>query len=271
MKIKLAILENDVNYLNRIVVAFNTRYADKLEIYSFTKYDAAIEALTTSKIDVLIANDSFDVNTKEIPAKCGFAYLVDSVDIENVRDQRAICKFQKADLIYKQILGIYSEKAENMSKINYIVNNGYIKQMFNDIKETASSEIKDTASAINSKVSTTIKHLSKKIREEINTAMKTAGTKLSEFKNTCEDKLRTAANEGADKLKDELCNRIGKALGDSDKGAFLLKKASTHINIEATVEVKPLMMALPFMADTAKSQLTGTSWYTVKYKGTAGY
>lgn len=117
MKIKLAILENDVNYLNRIVVAFNTRYADKLEIYSFTKYDAAIEALTTSKIDVLIANDSFDVNTKEIPAKCGFAYLVDSVDIENVRDQRAICKFQKADLIYKQILGIYSEKAENMSKI----------------------------------------------------------------------------------------------------------------------------------------------------------
>lgn len=44
MKIKLAILENDVNYLNRIVVAFNTRYADKLEIYSFTKYDAAIEA-----------------------------------------------------------------------------------------------------------------------------------------------------------------------------------------------------------------------------------
>lgn len=216
---------------------------------------------------------------------------------------------------------------------NYIVNNGYIKQMFNDIKETASSEIKDTASAINSKVSTTIKHLSKKIQEEINTAMKTAGTKLSEFKNTCEDKLRTAANEGADKLKDELCNQIGKALGDSDmgkqaktdavsnftswtysnyltlflmislfkneqdvitrigdviqlnmeqnegkfpkadsdNGAFLLKKASTHINIEATVEVKPLMMALPFMADTAKSQLTGTSWYTVKYKGTAGY
>lgn len=54
-------------------------------------------------------------------------------------------------------------------------------------------------------------------------------------------------------------------------GAFLMKNACTHINIEATVEVKPLMMALPFMAETTKSQLSGTTWYTVKYKGTAGY
>ena len=54
-------------------------------------------------------------------------------------------------------------------------------------------------------------------------------------------------------------------------GAFLMKNVSTHINIEATVEVKPLMMALPFMAETTKSQLSGTTWYTVKYKGPAGY
>ena len=117
MKIKLAILENDSNYLNRMVVAFNTRYADKLEIYSFTSYDVALEALTSSKIDVLVASDYFDVDSKKLPSRCGFAYLVDSPDIDNVREQRAICKFQKADLIYKQILSIYSENTENMSKI----------------------------------------------------------------------------------------------------------------------------------------------------------
>lgn len=117
MKIRLAILENDNNYLNRIVVAFNTRYSDKLEIYSFTSYDVAIEELTSSKIDVLVASEFFNVDAKKLPPRCGFAYLVDSPDIDNVRDQRAICKFQKADLIYKQILSIYSENAENMSKI----------------------------------------------------------------------------------------------------------------------------------------------------------
>ena len=36
MKIKLALLDSDQNYLNRIVTAFNIKYADKLEIYSFT-------------------------------------------------------------------------------------------------------------------------------------------------------------------------------------------------------------------------------------------
>ena len=36
MKIKLAILESDVSYLKRIVSVFNTKFADKLEIYSFT-------------------------------------------------------------------------------------------------------------------------------------------------------------------------------------------------------------------------------------------
>ena len=38
MKIKLALLDNDANYLNRLVVAFNTKYSDKFEIYSFTIY-----------------------------------------------------------------------------------------------------------------------------------------------------------------------------------------------------------------------------------------
>ena len=32
MRIRLAILENDAVYLNRIVSIFNVRYADKLEI-----------------------------------------------------------------------------------------------------------------------------------------------------------------------------------------------------------------------------------------------
>lgn len=216
---------------------------------------------------------------------------------------------------------------------NYIIDNGYVKQMFDDIKETAKSDITDTANALNSSVNQTIEKISGNISVEITSIMETAGTKLSEFKDTCEEKLRAAANQGAEKLKEELTNQIGKAFGDSDMGkkasedsvanftswrysdyltlflmitlfkdgqgvitrtsdviqmnmeksegklsetglsdgAFLMKNASTHINIEATVEVKPLMMALPFMAETTKSQLSGTTWYTVKYKGTAGY
>ena len=43
------------------------------------------------------------------------AYFVESADVDSVNDQRAICKFQKADLIYRQILSIYSEYAGSAS------------------------------------------------------------------------------------------------------------------------------------------------------------
>ena len=62
MRIKLAILERDQSYLNRIVTAFSTKYADKFEIYSFTDKDMAIATLGTARIDVLVASDAFDID-----------------------------------------------------------------------------------------------------------------------------------------------------------------------------------------------------------------
>lgn len=115
MKIKIAILERDRSYLTRIVSTFGTKYADKLELYSFTDPDVAFGTLAGSKIDVLLASDAFDIEVKDLPHRCAFAYLVDSTGIDMLNEQRAICKFQKADLIYKQILSVYSEKASSIT------------------------------------------------------------------------------------------------------------------------------------------------------------
>ena len=115
MKIKLAILEKDQSYLNRIVSVFGTKYADKFQIYSFTDMDVAFSTLETAKIEVMVASDAFEIDVNKLPKRCGFAYFVDSADVEMLNGQRAICKFQKADLIYKQILSIYSENAGNIS------------------------------------------------------------------------------------------------------------------------------------------------------------
>ncbi len=115
MKIKLAILETDRSYLTRIVSAFGTKYADKLEIYSFTDPDAAIATINSSRIDVLLTSDTVDIDLSKVPTRCAFAFLVDSMGIDTLRNQRAICKFQKADLIYKQILSVYSEKASSIT------------------------------------------------------------------------------------------------------------------------------------------------------------
>lgn len=115
MLIKLAILEGDTNYLNRIMTSFESRYSDKLEIYSFTNPEMAYEVIEKKKVDVLLANESFDIDFKRLPKRCGFAYFVERNGIESINEQKTICKFQKAELIYKQILSIYSENAGNLS------------------------------------------------------------------------------------------------------------------------------------------------------------
>ncbi len=95
MRIKLAILEKDQSYLNRIVAVFSTKYAEKFEIYSFTDKEIALSTLDSSRIDVFVASDVFQIDTAELPKKCGFAYFVDSVDVDNVMELFGLEMVQK--------------------------------------------------------------------------------------------------------------------------------------------------------------------------------
>lgn len=115
MKIRVAILDNDVNYLSRISDVFHTKYAERIELYSFTDCETAVEALASTRIHVFLASDLFDVECARLPEKCGFAYFVESGGIEMIRGRKAVCKFQKADVIYQQILSIYSDCSEGIS------------------------------------------------------------------------------------------------------------------------------------------------------------
>ncbi|MGN0141215.1 MAG: chromosome partitioning protein ParA [Roseburia sp.] len=124
MKIHLAILESDTAYLKRIVSVFNMKYADKLEIYSFTNESSAMQSLKEAKIDVFLSSDAFEIDLEKIPPRCGFAYLVDASDVESMRGVEALCKFQKAELIYKHILNIFSEKTSAVTGIHLEENHG---------------------------------------------------------------------------------------------------------------------------------------------------
>lgn len=118
MKIKIAILEKDQNYLNRLVSAFETKYEEKVEMHYFTEEKLAIKSLREEKINVLLVSDKFHFDKSKVPSKCGFAYLVDTPDTEVDDNEKAICKFQKIDLIYKEIVSLYSENALDKVK-NY--------------------------------------------------------------------------------------------------------------------------------------------------------
>lgn len=114
MKIKLAILEKDTVYLQRIVSVFNNKYADKLEIYSFTEKDIALQTAKKVKINVFLAGEEYNITPELLPERCAFAWFVDAPDVENINHCCAICKYQKIDMIYKQIVSLYSEVAGNI-------------------------------------------------------------------------------------------------------------------------------------------------------------
>lgn len=124
MKIKLAILEEDKAYLNRLMTVFQTKYADKLEVYSFTSKEAAYETLAANKIDIFLASEGFEIDRKDIPSRCGFAYLTESAGIESLRNEQVINKYQRADLIYKHILGIFSENAAEITGVSMKLGEG---------------------------------------------------------------------------------------------------------------------------------------------------
>lgn len=214
--------------------------------------------------------------------------------------------------------------------VDYLKEGSNIKDLFDEIKETAIDGVSSSQNALEEQ----LKFINKQIDGKIESLVDTAGTELNNMKNNCINKIKEAAKEGAESLRKELKNQIGNIFTGSsvkiengkdsvignllswrysdylslflfistmvndeavlyrisdviqlniehinkkyattadDNSAFVMKKASTYLTMEATVQVKPMMLAMPFMEDTTKSNLTGTSWYTIKYKGTLGY
>lgn len=115
MRIRLAILDSDKNYLSRLSVVFTNKYADKIEFYSFSDEKMALDSVNTGKIDVFLANSGFLIDVEALSPKCAFAYIVESADVDSVRNQVAVGKYQRADLFYKQILSLYAEKAKTVT------------------------------------------------------------------------------------------------------------------------------------------------------------
>ena len=66
MKLKVAILDNDINYLDRLTSTFNSKYADKLEVYSFTEKEKVIETLKKVRMDVLLTTTQFEIKDEEL-------------------------------------------------------------------------------------------------------------------------------------------------------------------------------------------------------------
>ena len=109
MRIRLGLIDNDTRYTSLLASFFNKHYAERLELYVFDSFQSFMQNSRRSRVDVLLANPNILEGTEGIPSNVSVAYLSQSPDVESIRGVRAVCRFQKADLIYREVLSIYSE------------------------------------------------------------------------------------------------------------------------------------------------------------------
>ncbi|HHZ05828.1 MAG TPA: hypothetical protein GX401_03410 [Clostridiales bacterium] len=111
IKIKLMILDSDEIYLERFTSVLNTKYQDKIEVHCFSNVQYANLFLVDNKVDVFLCAENINFDKKVLMPNCGFAYFCDKKSINQVDGAKAIGKYQKIELIYSQILDLFSENS----------------------------------------------------------------------------------------------------------------------------------------------------------------
>ena len=109
MKIRLGLLDNNQKYVSKLLAYFNNRYADDLEVYIFSNQEAFSQFIKNKQIDVLLAAPELAAQGTAFPKSISVGYLADSADIDTIYGVEAVCRYQKADLIYKEIVNLYAE------------------------------------------------------------------------------------------------------------------------------------------------------------------
>ncbi|OPZ88361.1 MAG: hypothetical protein BWY74_03175 [Firmicutes bacterium ADurb.Bin419] len=71
----------------------------------------------------------------------------------------------------------------------------------------------------------------------------------------------------ADVVQVNVAQKLEHPVGDG----FLMSEAYTYARISADIEVKPLLITIPLIAETIKNDQTDTSWYKFKYSGIRSY
>ena len=114
MKLKIAILDSDTVFVNRLVKSFQQKYPDDMVLSLFTSEEKLYESLERSYVDIVLADSSVKLSKDRIPENTMIGYLSRVPNAEEINGIPAICKYQKVDILYKRILDLFAENSSNI-------------------------------------------------------------------------------------------------------------------------------------------------------------
>lgn len=114
MKIKVVIVDRDSNYTEHILQAFQTLYSDKVEMQVFSDVGSFYNNIREVYADLVLCDSSIQLDSASLPDSVVVGRLCEQQGIEEIGGISAICKYQKVDVLYKLMLGLFAEKASDM-------------------------------------------------------------------------------------------------------------------------------------------------------------
>lgn len=114
MKLKVIVLDRDIEFINRLAKAFQNRYEDRISLIMFSDAEMMYENLKSMRADVILADQKLESNIERIAPGTVIGRLGEVPDVNEIDGVPAICKYQNVENIYKSILSIYAEHSSNV-------------------------------------------------------------------------------------------------------------------------------------------------------------
>lgn len=116
MKIRVAILEKDQNYQNRLLVALRERYFDKIEVFPCNSPADVLGVIETHEIKVFAVNEMIELDLSAIPQECAVVILTEFKTDETVKGYTSICKYQRVSELCRQLIQIGKDYDKMLEK-----------------------------------------------------------------------------------------------------------------------------------------------------------
>lgn len=115
MKIKVAVLDKSVDFMNRLAAAFQKQYEDKISLLLFSDEEALYENIQRTRVDIVLTGQYVKADPERLAPGTARGLLCEVQGVDEIDGVPAICKYQKVENIYKSILKLYADNAANIT------------------------------------------------------------------------------------------------------------------------------------------------------------
>lgn len=117
MKIRVAILDQDHNYQNRLLVALREKFQNRIEVFPCNVKEDILNVIEAHDIKIFAISEMIDFDLSQIPRECAVVCLTEMRTSVKVKEHDTICKYQKVSDICNQLVETAKKYEEELEKI----------------------------------------------------------------------------------------------------------------------------------------------------------